>query len=460
VFGNTRTGSRQVPGNVSDDAPRTGARDAGFPLRRNFLLFIFPLLMLALVGFTVSVGYVLSNNLETFFLTREASRAQSTINFVARLEPDLWSQVIAPEDAGRASEQRAGGKLQDLLARELSELGLSCMALYDASGHRRLNVRSTTVCPEIDKSLVDESLGEGDPTLREDLAEDGSWTVLAPIKVPPRELAMLAVTNQPARRYEVLILRQSGLWVAVFGAVFLVGIGFAYTLVSGAQRQIDRRTDAVVLLRRQLERFVSRHTVAAVHGAGNQKIAPRRIECTVLFADIRDFSSFAEAQPPELVVALVDRIMNTGVRVVGAEGGDVDKMIGDGMLAWFEGTDRRERALAAAVHFIDDTERMGLPRGIGIGLHDGEVVAAPVGGETRLDFTILGRAVNQASRLCSAARRGQIVASITSLQQDDAGLPHSRHDEEMMLKGHQTPMIVRRITPSGGPPLPPHSAAE
>lgn len=332
-----------------------------------------------------------------------------------------------------------------MLAQELSELGLSCLAVYDASGRRLLVARTTAVCPEIDKTLVDESLGEGEPLLREDLVGDGSWTALVPIEEPLRSLALLVVTHQPARRYEMLILRQSGPWVAVFGVVFLAGIGLASALVSGAQRQIDRRTAAMVRLRRQLERFVSRHTVAAVLDAGDRAMAPRRIECTVLFADIRDFSSFADNQPPEAAVALVDQIMNAGVRAVGAEGGDVDKMIGDGVLAWFEGTDRRARAFAAAVRFIEATESMGLSRGIGIGLHDGEVVAGPVGGEVRLDFTILGRTVNQASRLCSAAHRGQIVASITTLPPDAAGLASEGPDEGIVLKGHQTPIVARRI---------------
>jgi adenylate cyclase len=405
---------------------------------------VLPLLVVALVGFTVSVGYVLSGNLETFFLAQETTRAQSTIDVVARLEPDLWSRAIAPQGVG-GDNQQAVKEVHGMLARELNELGLSCMAFYDASGRRVLDVRMTAACPEIDKALVDESLGEGDPLLREDLGQDGFWTALVPIKEPLGKLPLLVVTNQPARRYEALIVRQSALWVAIFGGVFLAGIVFAYVLVSGAQRQIDRRTDAMVRLRKQLERFVSRHTVAAVVGATHRAMAPRRIECTVLFADIRDFSSFAETVAPEDAVALVNQVMNVGVRVVGAEGGDVDKLIGDGMLAWFEGADRRSHALAAAVRFIELTESMGLPRGIGIGLHDGEVVAAPVGGEARLDFTILGQAVNQASRLCSAARRGQIVVSITTLPPDDAGISHAGHDEEIVLRGHQASMIVRRI---------------
>uniref|UniRef100_UPI0019CF73B0 adenylate/guanylate cyclase domain-containing protein n=1 Tax=Aurantimonas marina TaxID=2780508 RepID=UPI0019CF73B0 len=89
--------------------------------------------------------------------------------------------------------------------------------------------------------------------------------------------------------------------------------------------------------------------------------------------------------------------------------GEIDKIVGDGMMAFFEGEDADERAVAAAVESIASCG--SLVRHPGIGLYRGEVIAAALGAGKRADFTILGRTVNLAARLCALSGEDEITMS-------------------------------------------------
>ncbi len=132
------------------------------------------------------------------------------------------------------------------------------------------------------------------------------------------------------------------------------------------------------------------------------------VEVTVMFLDIRGFTSFASDLPATEVVSQLNALFELVVPIVREHEGHVDKFVGDGVLAVFGAPQRNAKhadlALAAAQQIAtavaDDLE--GLE--VGIGLNSGLVVAGNIGGSGRLEFTVIGDAVNVAARIEAATR--------------------------------------------------------
>lgn len=130
----------------------------------------------------------------------------------------------------------------------------------------------------------------------------------------------------------------------------------------------------------------------------------------MMFVDVRGFTALAEALSPAAVVAILNRLFETIVPLVHAHGGHVDKYAGDGLLAVF-GAPRRqpdhaERALTAALAIPEAVRtEFGDTLSVGVGLNSGPVIAGNVGGAGRLEFSVIGDAVNVAARVESATRQ-------------------------------------------------------
>ena len=144
---------------------------------------------------------------------------------------------------------------------------------------------------------------------------------------------------------------------------------------------------------------------------------------TILFADIRGFTAFAERETPEKVVGLLNRYFSRMSEIIFAHGGTLDKYIGDGLMAIFGAPtalpEDAKNALKAAVTMQmqlltlnKELEADGFQRiQIGIGLHTGEAVIGYIGSDRRSEYTAIGDTVNLASRLESNAAGGQILVS-------------------------------------------------
>jgi adenylate cyclase len=130
------------------------------------------------------------------------------------------------------------------------------------------------------------------------------------------------------------------------------------------------------------------------------------VEVTVMFIDIRDFTSFAERTEAADVVGALNQLFEKIVPILHEHGGRVDKYIGDGLLAVFGAPRRQEdharEAFAAACEIARAVADAELK--IGIGLNSGTVVAGNVGGGGRLEFSVIGDAVNVAARVEAATR--------------------------------------------------------
>jgi adenylate cyclase len=133
-------------------------------------------------------------------------------------------------------------------------------------------------------------------------------------------------------------------------------------------------------------------------------------EVSIVFCDVRDFTSFAAGAEAEDVVARLNSLFEVVVPVIGAQGGHVDKFEGDGLMAVFGAPqtyrDHAERAVRAAVEIDRRVNQRGEggPFELGIGINTGRVVAGSIGGGGRLNFSVIGDAVNIAARVESATR--------------------------------------------------------
>jgi class 3 adenylate cyclase len=138
-------------------------------------------------------------------------------------------------------------------------------------------------------------------------------------------------------------------------------------------------------------------------------LAGEEVPVTVLFLDIREFTAFAEHAEPKEVVAMLNDFWELVVPVLLRHGGHANKFIGDGLLGVFGApqrlTDHAERAVAAANEIVALVrERYEGRVGVGIGVNSGPVVAGTVGGGGRVEFTVIGDAVNTAARVEAATR--------------------------------------------------------
>jgi adenylate cyclase len=146
-------------------------------------------------------------------------------------------------------------------------------------------------------------------------------------------------------------------------------------------------------------------------------------ETTILFADIRGFTSMSESREPQIVVDALNEYFERMVEIVFRYEGTLDKFIGDEIMALFGSPvahpDDPIRAVRAALEMQETLatlnerhEAQGLPPfRIGIGINTGEVVAGYIGSSQALEYTVIGDPVNTGSRLCSLAKPGQTLLS-------------------------------------------------
>jgi adenylate cyclase len=190
----------------------------------------------------------------------------------------------------------------------------------------------------------------------------------------------------------------------------LVGIVLSYsaiTLDSYIREQRER-----LRLRMIFSRYVSADVVHEIlENREGLALHGRRRHITVLFSDIRGFTSISEQINPEQVVAFLSEYLAQATQIIFRHRGTVDKFIGDAIMALFGAPksygDDALRAVQAGLEMVALVESLGpqwtpilgRPLKVGIGINSGEAVVGSIGSEVRADFTAIGDAVNLASRL-------------------------------------------------------------
>jgi len=157
------------------------------------------------------------------------------------------------------------------------------------------------------------------------------------------------------------------------------------------------------------------------------RLGGRRREVSILFADIRGFTSFSEKLPPEEVMDTLNRYLAMAAEAILAYEGTLDKFVGDAVMAIFNAPlpqeDHALRAVKAAVAMqqviADHHQQLGEKRGLsfGVGINVGEVVVGNIGTTARMDYTAIGDAVNLAKRLQENVGGGRILLSQSTYEQ-------------------------------------------
>jgi adenylate cyclase len=219
-----------------------------------------------------------------------------------------------------------------------------------------------------------------------------------------------------------------------------------------------RMNDMIVGLgeRFHLEKFVSGGTLAAIKIADHQGVAlggEKRL-ATMLFCDIRGYTGFAEKRDPEVVVEVLNFTFQRQADIVSRHHGDIDKFVGDQIVAVFLGDDMVLNASLCALEIQDAMAALGREHpdwglAVGIGINAGEVIMGAMGSSNRMDYTVLGDAVNLAARLCSHAARGQTLLSASSYaaiadRDELAAEPLA----PIALKGKSEPVRVYAVHPA------------
>ena len=174
----------------------------------------------------------------------------------------------------------------------------------------------------------------------------------------------------------------------------------------------------------------------------------RRMEATIMETDIRGFTALSENLSPSQTIQLVNEYIEVQANIILEFDGSIDKYMGDAVLVIFEGDEKEQRSLNCGIKIQKAINKLNLERNddflveIGIGISLGEVVLGNMGCEQRMEHTMIGSTVNLAARLCSAAKRGEMI-----LQKELAEKISLSHIiESLELKGFSKAVSIIRYT--------------
>jgi len=209
------------------------------------------------------------------------------------------------------------------------------------------------------------------------------------------------------------------------------------------------------LQQRALERFLSPEVVEMIAvnpegirlGGVNQKVS-------ILFADIRGFTTMSETMAPQKVVEILNEYFTRFTDVIFDHGGTLDKYLGDGIMAVFGAPISKGNDAASAVQTAvaiqklvqelnHDATARGWPRlRVGVGVNTGVVTAGNIGSPRRLDYTVIGDAVNVAARLMANATGGQVLITQTTAAELGDTQFKLRQLDPLTVKGRAEPLVV------------------
>lgn len=231
--------------------------------------------------------------------------------------------------------------------------------------------------------------------------------------------------------------------------------GMAAVAIENSQLIERVRREAVVLS--NFQRYFAPDLVQQIaNQTGEVQLGGSKRRVVVLFSDIRGFTSISERMSPDEIATLLTDYFTEMVEIVFEHGGTLDKFMGDAVMALWgaplardDDADRAARAAMAMQRTLsrlnEEWERRGRPRlTAGIGINVGEVFAGNIGSERRLEYTVIGDAVNVSSRLCAEAGPGEILIA-QPLYEALSAPPPVTALEPISLKGKAQAVPVYRI---------------
>lgn len=217
-------------------------------------------------------------------------------------------------------------------------------------------------------------------------------------------------------------------------------------------------------IRAAFSRYVSPSVVEQlVNEPERLKLGGERRRMSVLFSDLRGFTTLSEGLTPEQLVDVLNTYLNEMTNIVFEEGGVLDKYIGDAVMAFWNAPldqdDHAVRSVRTAVRMRDKLEQMNrdgvFPKGIelkvGVGVNTGDMVVGNIGADVRYDYTVIGDSVNLASRtegLCKEYGVQIIVTKKTLDKLDDRFV--TRELDSVAVKGKKEPVRIYQVLGMSG----------
>lgn len=237
---------------------------------------------------------------------------------------------------------------------------------------------------------------------------------------------------------------------------FLIAFSGIAAVAIENSRLTDRiRREAVVLS--NFQRYFAPDLARQIAGEAEAvQLGGAKRPVVVFFSDIRGFTSISETMSPDEIASLLTEYFTEMVEVVFENGGTLDKFMGDAIMALWGAPiahgDDADRAMRAALEqqaVLDALNAKWADEGrpqlqIGIGINFGEVFAGNIGSDRRLEYTVIGDAVNTASRLCSNAGPGEILIS-EPFYRTLVHPPDVEALEPLQLKGKARAVPVYRV---------------
>jgi class 3 adenylate cyclase len=192
--------------------------------------------------------------------------------------------------------------------------------------------------------------------------------------------------------------------------------------MAGSLRASEREIERQAKLHGDLSRYLSKELVdSIVSGKQSLQLGGRRMQITVLFADVVAFTPLTESRGPEEVVVILNELFSLITEIVFRHEGIVDKFIGDCVMAvWgspISTEDHAQKALTAAediMRFLESandnwSKRYGVEIRLGVGINTGFAIVGNIGSDKRMEFTAIGDVVNVAARLEAIAAPNQVL---------------------------------------------------
>lgn len=206
----------------------------------------------------------------------------------------------------------------------------------------------------------------------------------------------------------------------------------------------------------QMQKFVSKMTVDMIKKHDNSlELSPASEKkiITILFSDVRNFSTISEKLPPEEVVELINIYLDLQARIVEQNFGIIDKFVGDQIMAIFEENNQVRNAMRCAVGIQKSIQELNQRRlrtnktilEVGVGLNTGPAVIGHMGSQERMDYTVVGSTVNVGYHLCAKAKPRQIIATLQLIESLNGAAYPTIKLEPIRIKGKSQPVEIFEI---------------
>ena len=313
----------------------------------------------------------------------------------------------------------------------------------------------------ISRSVLDSVTTTGEPVLTTDAQSSlrGSRSIMAlevrslicvPLRLKERILGALYVDSKFT---ETRFNQESQNLLHAFADQAAIALENASLFDEVAEsREAERR------VRQIFQKYVPADVVREALNMKDGGRLSAKLTATVLFSDIRGFTSISEKLPPEDVVGFLNDYLQRMVDIVFDEGGIVDKFIGDSVMAVFGAPvpkpDDAVRAVRAALRMIEEVTRFnaqqktrgGVEVDVGVGLHTGPLIAGNIGSDRKMEYTVIGDTVNVANRVESLNQKMRTNVLITQQCYEATGKIFAvRELPRMQVKGKAEPLQVYEV---------------